>query len=209
LARSPGTEQIIERRSSMWRHRLKRRHDRRVFARGAEVYPRRYETASFSAIMVGDVIPALGPKILAVLLSLVVATAATRTHPASAAATNDAGEESDREDARNVDWSKAQLITVVGVEYEFIPNHLNFRHGMPYRLHLENRGAEMHELTAPEIFKSALVKNPVVLARDGTDLVVQPHETKDVYFVPERPGHYSMICADHDWADMTGERAVE
>ena len=108
-----------------------------------------------------------------------------------------------------MDWSRAQLITVVGVEYEFIPNHLNFHHGLPYRLHLENHGAEMHELTAPEFFKSALMRDPDVLARDGTDLVVQPNETKEVYFVPERPGHYNLICADHDWADMTGDITVE
>lgn len=109
----------------------------------------------------------------------------------------------------DVNWSKAQLVTVTAVEYDFEPNHLRFRYGVPYRLHLENHGKEMHELTAPEFFKSALIQNPDVLARDGTDLVVEPHESKDVVFVPQKRGHFSLICADHDWADMTGDITVD
>ena len=109
----------------------------------------------------------------------------------------------------DVDWSKAQLVRVIAVEYDFQPNHLSFHHGVPYRLHLDNHGKEMHELTAPEFFKSALIQNPDVLARDGTDLVVEPGESKDVVFVPQKPGQYSLICADHDWAGMTGDITVD
>lgn len=109
----------------------------------------------------------------------------------------------------DVDWSKAQLVRVIAVEYDFKPNHLSFHHGVPYRLHLENHGKEMHELTAPEFFKSSLIQNPDALARDGTDLVVEPHESKDVLFVTQKPGHYDMICADHDWAGMTGDITVD
>ena len=108
-----------------------------------------------------------------------------------------------------IDWSTAQTVTVVAVEYDFVPNHLSFRHGVAYRLRLENHGAEMHEFTAPKFFRSARIRDPDKLARDGTDLVVQPHETKDLYFVPERPGHYDFICADHDWAGMTGDITVD
>lgn len=133
------------------------------------------------------------------LLALALATAMLRLGvPAAMAA-----------DAASIDWSKAQLVRVIAVEYDFKPNHLHFRHGVAYRLHLENQGKEMHELTAPEFFHSALIKNPDVLARDGTDLVVQPHESKDVLFVPQKPGHYDFICADHDWAGMTGDITVD
>jgi uncharacterized cupredoxin-like copper-binding protein len=112
-------------------------------------------------------------------------------------------------DASAVDWSKAQLVTVIAVEYEFKPNHLTFHRGAAYRLHLDNRGAEMHELTAPEFFHASLIKNPDVLARDGTDLVVEPHESKDVLLVPQQAGQFRMFCADHDWAGMTGDITVE
>ena len=112
-------------------------------------------------------------------------------------------------DAGKVDWSKAQLVTVIAVEYDFNPNHLIFHRGTAYRLHLENHGAEMHELTAPEFFHASLIKNPEALARDGTDLVVQPNESKDVLLVPEKAGQFRMFCADHDWAGMTGDITVE
>lgn len=111
--------------------------------------------------------------------------------------------------AASVDWSKAKEVTVIAVEYEFKPNHLTFQHGVPYRLHLENQGQEMHELTAADFFHSALIKNPEVLAREGTDLVVQPHESKDLLFVPRKAGHFDLICADHDWAGMTGGITVD
>lgn len=112
-------------------------------------------------------------------------------------------------DADAVDWSKAQLMTVIAVEYEFKPNNLAFHRGTPYRLRLENRGAEMHELTAPEFFHASLIKNPEVLVRDGTDLVVQPNESKDVLLVPKQSGQFRLFCADHDWAGMTGGITVE
>ncbi len=119
------------------------------------------------------------------------------------------GAASAAETASTIDWSKATTVDVVAVEYDFRPSHLRFRHGVPYRLHLENRGAEMHELTAPKFFHSAKIKNPGVLARNGTDLVVQPHQSADVLFVPERAGHYRFFCADHDWAGMTGDITVD
>jgi uncharacterized cupredoxin-like copper-binding protein len=78
-----------------------------------------------------------------------------------------------------------------------------------YRLHLENRGREMHEFTAPEFLKSVAVNNPDVLAKDGTDVVLQPGDVKDVLFVPRRAGRFKLICADHDWAGMVGEIIVE
>jgi uncharacterized cupredoxin-like copper-binding protein len=108
-----------------------------------------------------------------------------------------------------VDWSRAQLVELVAVEYSFEPNHLVFRHDRPYRLHVENHGRELHELTAPDFFKAVELRNPEVLNQDHTELVLQPGAKKDLYFVALRPGHYDMRCADHDWAGMTGDITVE
>ena len=55
-----------------------------------------------------------------------------------------------------VDWSQAETVTVVMVDDRFVPDHLSFRHGVPYRLHLENRGKDLHEFTAPEFLADAL-----------------------------------------------------
>jgi uncharacterized cupredoxin-like copper-binding protein len=108
-----------------------------------------------------------------------------------------------------VDWSKADRVDLAAVEYSFKPNHLTFRRGQPYRLHVENHGRELHELTAPEFFKAVELHNPEVLNQDRTELVLQPGDKKDLYFVAQRPGHYDMRCADHDWAGMTGDITVD
>lgn len=111
--------------------------------------------------------------------------------------------------AAGVDWAKARLVAVTTVEYRFEPNHLVFRRGVPYRLHAVNRGHELHELTAPDFFKTAELGNPQVLNREHSELVLQPGEHKDLYFVARRRGHYDLRCADHDWAGMTGDITVE
>jgi len=103
----------------------------------------------------------------------------------------------------------ASAVTVVLSEYRFTPSDLTFKRGTPYRLHLENRGRELHEFTAPDFFKAATVANPRVLVQDGREVVLQPGEQKDVELVPERAGRYDLRCADHDWAGMIGEITIE
>src|SRR5579884_1237004 len=66
----------------------------------------------------------------------------------------------------------AETVTQQLVDDTFVPADLHFRAGVLYRLHLENRGREMHEFTAPDFLKSADVKNPDVLVKDGTDVVL-------------------------------------
>jgi len=107
------------------------------------------------------------------------------------------------------DWSPAQPVTVVATDYRFAPNKLTFRRGVAYRLHIENRGKETHEFHAPAFFKSVELGNPAPLNADKTEILVHPGEAKDLNFVPQKAGHYKLICADHDWTGMTGEITVE
>jgi uncharacterized cupredoxin-like copper-binding protein len=111
--------------------------------------------------------------------------------------------------AKAVEWDKAQTVTVATSEFKFAPNELTFRRGVPYRLHLENRGKEEHEFTAPAFIKTLRIRNAKVLNADRTEVVLQPGEAKDFYFVPQKAGHYPLVCADHDWAGMTGKITVE
>jgi plastocyanin len=111
--------------------------------------------------------------------------------------------------ATSVDWSKAQLLTITTVEYAVEPNHLILHPQTAYRLHVENHGRELHELTAPDFFKAVELRNPEALNREHTEIVLQPNEQKDHYFVTLRSGHYDMWCADHDWAGMTGDITIE
>ena len=107
------------------------------------------------------------------------------------------------------DWSGAQTITVVATEYRFAPSRLTLRVGAPSRLHLENLGTELHEFTAPAFLKTVELGNPDALNADRTEVILQPGEQKDLYLVPRQAGRYPFICADHDWAGMTGEIIVE
>lgn len=107
------------------------------------------------------------------------------------------------------DWSKPQVVRVELVDYRFIPDRLTFRHGVTYRLHLENRGKDLHEFTAPEFFAEAAVRDPRKLANGGQEVVVQPGETADIDLMPQRPGKYDLICADHDWDGMVGSIDVQ
>ncbi len=111
--------------------------------------------------------------------------------------------------AARIDWVRARLVTVTALDYRFVPDHLVFRRGVPYRLHVANRGKELHELSAPEFFKRVVLRNPAALNPEHSELVLQPGEQKDVYFVAKRPGHYDMRCPDHDWAGMTGDITVK
>jgi uncharacterized cupredoxin-like copper-binding protein len=103
----------------------------------------------------------------------------------------------------------AQKITVVASEYRFSPNKLSFKRGVLYRLHIDNRGKEMHEFTAPEFFKTVILRNPEALNPDRTEAEIPPGAAKDLFFVPQQPGRYSLRCSDHDWAGMTGEITVK
>jgi uncharacterized cupredoxin-like copper-binding protein len=111
--------------------------------------------------------------------------------------------------AKATDWKKAKEVSVVTTESKFTPNKLTFRRGIPYKLHVQNRGKEMHEFNAAELFKTVKINNPNVLNADKTELVLRPGETKDLYFIPRQAGHFKLVCPDHDWAGMTGEITVE
>ena len=111
--------------------------------------------------------------------------------------------------AQPIDWSKAEPVAVNLIDNSFVPDKLSFQHGVPYRLHLENRGKELHEFTAPEFFAAALVRDPGGLANAGREVVVQPGAVADVYLIPQKPGSYRLTCADHDWDGMVGEIKVE
>lgn len=103
----------------------------------------------------------------------------------------------------------AVTLSVDLVDDKFVPDHLVLRHGVHYRLHLENHGKDTHEFTAPKFFASVTLDNPAALNREHTEVVLQPGESKDVFLTPQRPGTYDLICSDHDWDGMTGGITVE
>lgn len=108
-----------------------------------------------------------------------------------------------------MDRPRPRVVTVVAAEYEFSPATLTFKRGVPYRLHLENHGKELHEFHAPDFFKAVELGDAAVLNADRTEILIHPGEAKDLTFVPKKAGHYQLICSDHDWAGMTGSITVK
>jgi plastocyanin len=104
------------------------------------------------------------------------------------------------------DWSRAQTVTVKMIDDQFVPDHLQFRAGIPYRLHFVNRGKDWHEFTAPQFVHAVTIGDPRVLT---PDVAVPPGETKDLYFLASHPGHFRFWCADHDWDGMVGTIAIK
>jgi len=53
------------------------------------------------------------------------------------------------------------------------------------------------------------LRNADALNPEHTEIVVQPGEQKELYFIAARAAHFAMWCADHDWAGMTGDITVK
>ena len=111
--------------------------------------------------------------------------------------------------ATPVDWSSAARIELRMVEYEFVPNPLRFRRGVPYQLHLVNAGKEGHDFTAPDFLAAVEVKNIDALNDSRTSVYLNPGETTDIYFIANNAGLFAPRCADHDWAGMTATIVVD
>jgi uncharacterized cupredoxin-like copper-binding protein len=106
------------------------------------------------------------------------------------------------------DWAQAQKVAVVTTEYKFTPSSLTFHQGVTYRLRIDNKGKETHEFTAPDFFKAIEMRDTKSLNPDKTEIVVQPGQHKNLYFVAKQLGKYDLRCADHDWAGMVGDITI-
>jgi uncharacterized cupredoxin-like copper-binding protein len=111
--------------------------------------------------------------------------------------------------ATPVDWSSAQRVEMRMIEYEFLPNQLRLRRGLPYQLHLVNAGKEGHDFTAPDFFSSVQVKNKDSLSESGNSVFLHPEQTTDIYFIAQNAGLFASRCADHDWAGMTATIVID
>ena len=109
----------------------------------------------------------------------------------------------------SADWSRAERVDVCMLEYEFAPDQLRFRAGVPYQLHLINAGKEGHDFTAPDFFNSIALRNEDVLGAGRSSIYLHPGETADIYFIADKAGLFAPRCADHDWAGMKATIIVE
>lgn len=111
--------------------------------------------------------------------------------------------------AADIDWSKAQTVTMAMSEYKFTPDALTFKKGVAYRLHLVNQGKKLHELDGPQFYAAISVGNPEILVNGGLEVDVQPGQSQDLLFVPLQAGKFPVDCDDHVEFGMKGVFTVE
>jgi hypothetical protein len=68
---------------------------------------------------------------------------------------------------------------------------------------------EIHDFAAPDFFKTIDLREPAVMRSSGIGIPVDSHQQRYVEFIARMPGHFGLICADHDWVGMTAEILVE
>ena len=109
------------------------------------------------------------------------------------------------------DWSKAKGVEIAMSEYSFAPEHLQFKKGQPYRLHLVNTGFQPHTFTSEPFFKAIAVQKLTSNEQDVPSprlksIGVAAGEAKDLYFVAVTSGTYPFDCSEplHHTFGMTG-----
>lgn len=94
-------------------------------------------------------------------------------------------------------------VTIVGSEFHFEPNELEFRVGVPVELTFENRGTTEHDL---------VIKDIPIADSDESDIRLYAWfgDSASITFTPTVAGEYDIICSilGHKEAGMTGRVVV-
>jgi len=106
----------------------------------------------------------------------------------------------------DIDWSKAETVTVKLTDFEYSPAYLRFHAGIPVRLILINQGTGKHDFSAPEFF-SAVTLRPGSSAPAEGGIDVAKNETKEVDLLPVATGSYKLKCT-HFLHSMFGMHGV-
>jgi uncharacterized cupredoxin-like copper-binding protein len=148
----------------------------------------------------------------AIVLTVMILAVSGCCHPHHAVYVRDA---SDR--VKAADWSKMETVTVTMTDFAFNPATSVFRQGVPYKLVIENKGAQKHYFTAEGFFR-AIATRKLQSNTDGevkapyfSAIEVYPGRALDLYFIPVTKGNYPLICTieGHAGMGMTGEIRIE
>jgi hypothetical protein len=77
----------------------------------------------------------------------------------------------------DIDWSKAETVTVKLTDFEYSPAYLRFHAGSPVRLILVNQGTGRHDFSAPEFFSAVTLRPGSSAPAEGT-IDLAKNETK-------------------------------
>jgi len=113
--------------------------------------------------------------------------------------------------AQSPDWTRAQPLSITLSSFKYDPATLTLRHGVAYRLHLENVSSGGHDFVARELFKASLIAPEDADKVHGGGIGVDGHEAVDIRFIPQQPGTYKVHCSHfmHSTFGMTGQIVVE
>jgi plastocyanin len=93
----------------------------------------------------------------------------------------------------DIDWSKAETVTVKLTDFEYSPAYLRFHTGSPVRLILVNQGTGKHDFSAPEFFSAVTLRPGSSAPAEGT-IDLAKNETKEVDLLPVATGNYKLKC---------------
>ena len=148
----------------------------------------------------------------AVVLTLMTLTLSACGHHHHAMHVRDAADR-----VKAADWSKMETVTMTMTDFAFNPASLAFRQGVPYKLVIENKGAQKHYFTAEGFFR-AIATRKLQSNSDGevkapyfSAIEVYPGRSLDLYFLAVKTGTYPLICTieGHDSMGMKGEIRIE
>jgi len=110
---------------------------------------------------------------------------------------------------QKTDWSRARHVRIVLRDAGFAPTELRLRAGEPYRLTIENQGANNHYFNAPEFFASIAARKAEVAQhaeikapRFSSFELHAAGGFVDVYFVPLEKGRFRAHCHLGNHAEM-------
>jgi uncharacterized cupredoxin-like copper-binding protein len=86
-----------------------------------------------------------------------------------------------------------ETITIQLSNFDFTPEHLRLRAGVPVRLRLVNESGGGHDFSAPAFFAASGFLPGVAVPQDGT-VPVGSHGTVEITVVPRMPGTYHLEC---------------
>jgi plastocyanin len=101
--------------------------------------------------------------------------------------------------------SDGETITVQLSNFDFTPEHLRLKAGVPVRLRLANVSGGGHDFSAPAFFAASGFPPGVAAPQDGT-VSVGSHQMVEITVVPRMPGTYHLECSHflHSLFEMHG-----
>jgi len=101
----------------------------------------------------------------------------------------------------NGSGSRAGTATILLGDFQFSPNRIDARVGVPLTVQLTNRGTERHDLNFQSLHMPGLA---------GVESILEPGETRTITLTFDQAGTHTFICTlpGHAAAGMTGAAYV-